>query len=115
MFAYYLRLAAQSALRTPGLSALTVLTVGLGIGVFMTALTVFYLMAANPIPHKSDVLYAVRIDSWNPTAPYEEDRPEEPPWELTYRDAQALRASPIAPRRAVMHKVSLFIEPGRDG
>lgn len=115
MFAYYLRLSAHSALRTPGISALTVLTIGLGIGVFMAALTVFYLMAANPIPHKSDALYAVRLDNWNPNKPIFADRPEQPPWEIGYRDAQALRASPIAPRRAAMHKVSLVIEPERDG
>lgn len=115
MLAYYLRLATRSALGTPGLSALTVLTVGLGIGVFMAALTVFYLMASNPIPDKSDVLYAVRLDNWNPNKPIYADRPEQPPWEIGYRDAQALRASAIAPRRAAMHKVSLVIEPERDG
>ena len=115
MLAYYLRLATRSALGTPGLSALTVLTVGLGIGVFMAALTVFYLMASNPIPDKSDVLYAVRLDHWNPNKPIYADRPEQPPWEIGYRDAQALRASAIAPRRAAMHKVSLVIEPERDG
>lgn len=115
MILYYLRLATRSVVGTPGLSALTIFTIGLGIGVFMAALTVFYLMASNPIPHKSDVLYAVRLDSWDPNRPIYADRPEQPPWEIGYKDAQALRASPIAPRRAAMHKVSLVVEPERDG
>ena len=42
--------------RTPVLTALMVLALGLGIGAFMTTFTVYYLMSGDPIPHKSDVL-----------------------------------------------------------
>ena len=50
MFSYYVRLALTSIRRTPVLSALMVLALGLGIGAFMTTFTVYYLMSGDPIP-----------------------------------------------------------------
>lgn len=115
MIAYYLRLAGSSLTRTPGLSALMIGTIGLGIGVFMASLTVFYMMSANPIPQKSDTLFAVQLDGWDPNKPYSENQPEQAPWELTYTDAMALMDSEIPTYQAAMHKVSLVVQPGRDG
>jgi putative ABC transport system permease protein len=115
MFRYYLRLASTSLRSTPAMTCLMIGTVGLGIAVFMAALTVFYLMSNNPIPQKSDVLFSVTLDGWDPDQPADEDRPELPPPELTYRDAMALRTSTIPTRRAAMHKVGLIVEPSRDG
>ena len=66
MLAYYLKLALKSLRRNPVLSSLMVLALGLGIGACVTTLTVYYLMSGNPIPHKSEVLYAVQLDSWDP-------------------------------------------------
>jgi putative ABC transport system permease protein len=115
MFAYYLRLAVSSLVRTPGLSALMIGTIGLGIGVFMAALTVYHMMAVNPIPHKSESLFAVRLDGWDPNKPFNESQPEQPPWELTYTDAMALMESDIPTLHAAMHKVSLVVQPDRQG
>lgn len=115
MFPYYLRLATKSLRSTPAMTGLMVGTIGLGIAVFMAALTVYYLMASNPIPEKSDVLFAVQLDAWDPDRPWDDDRPAEPPPELTYRDAMAMRESGIPVRRAAMHKVGLIVEPGREG
>ena len=69
MFAYYLRLAFKSLKRNPILSSLMVAAIALGIGSSMTTITVNYLMSANPIPEKSDVLYHVQVDSWDPQRP----------------------------------------------
>lgn len=113
MLGYYARLALLGMRRTPGLTGLTVVTVALGIGVFMAALTVFYQMAADPIAHKSDRLYAVQLDSWDPAEPFNDDRADLPPWELTWRDAMALRDSDVPVRQAAMHKVSLVVQPAR--
>jgi putative ABC transport system permease protein len=110
---YYLLLALRNLKATPALTGLMVVTVALGIGVFMAALTVYYLMATNPIPHKSDRLFAVQLDSWDPAQPYDDERPSLPPWELTYRDAQALMESDLPVRHAAMYKVSLVIQPER--
>jgi putative ABC transport system permease protein len=114
MFRYYLRLALRSLKRTPALTGLMMGTVALGIGVFMAALTVYYLMSSNPIPHKSDQLFAVQLDSWDPVEPWDDERPEVPPWELTYSDAMALLESEIPVRQLAMHKASLVVQPERD-
>ena len=113
MLNYYFRLAVKSLKSTPALTGLMMGTVALGIGVFMAALTVYYLMAANPIPHKSDVLFAVQLDSWDAAEPWDDDRPELPPWELTYRDAMALLESDIPARQLAMHKVALVVQSDR--
>lgn len=113
MFTYYVRLATRSLLATPAMTTLMVVTIALGIGVFMAAVTIYYLMAHNPIPDKSDVLYAVQLDGWDPAKPYNDDQPEQAPWELTYRDAMALRESDLPTRHAAMYKVSLVVQPDR--
>ena len=88
MFAYHLRLALLSLRRTPTVSLLMILAIGLGIGVSMTMLSVYTLMAGDPIPEKSSVLHAVQLDSWSPDRPF--DEPNEPPLQLTWRDTVAL-------------------------
>ncbi|MBA3562627.1 MAG: ABC transporter permease [Gammaproteobacteria bacterium] len=103
MFRYYLRLALLSLKRNPILSTLMVAAIGIGIGVCMTALTVYYLMSADPIPAKSSQLFAVQLDSWDPNQPVSEARPEQAPWQLTYRDAMALRESDIATHETAMY------------
>ena len=98
MFAYDLRLALQSLKRHPGLSALMVLAIALGIAVCTMTFTVYHAMATNPIAWKSDQLYAVTLDTWDPTEPYNEKEPELPPTLVTYRDATALQAAGITER-----------------
>jgi len=108
MFSYYLQLALKSLKRNPVLSALMVMAIAIGIGACMTTLTVLSLMAADPIPQKSDTLYSVRLDSWDPNAPW--DEPNEPPPELTYRDAMALMRSDIPTRHAAMYKGAFALQ-----
>ena len=109
MFRYYLQLALKSLKRNPVLSALMVMAIAIGIGACMTTLTVYSLMAADPIPQKSDRLYAVRLDSWDPNRPWAE--PNEPPPELTYRDAMALMRSDIPTAHAAMYKGAFALQP----
>ena len=66
MFAYHLKLALKSMRKNPIMTGLMVAAIAVGIGVSMTTLTVHCLMSSNPIPSKSDVLFAVTMDSWNP-------------------------------------------------
>lgn len=109
MFRYYLQLALKSLKRNPVLSTLMVLAIAIGIGACMTTLTVYSLMAADPIPQKSDKLFAVRLDSWDPNQPWGE--PNEPPPELTYRDAMALMRSDIPTAHAAMYKGAFALQP----
>lgn len=114
MFAYYVRLAAISIRKNAVMSALMVCAVALGIGACMTFANITYLLAKDPIPAKSDVLYAVQLDSWSPDNPYRADGT--PPPQLTYLDATALMQAqyadePPALRQAAMSGTAFVVEP----
>ena len=102
MIGYYIRLALKSFRRNPGLTAMMVCAIALGIGVSVVTITVYHAMSGNPIWWKSDRLYAVTMDSWDAKKPFDATHPELPPPQLTYRDAQALFASNIPERKAIM-------------
>src|SRR5688572_18650531 len=104
MFSYHLRLALKSLRRNPVIAALMISAIALGVGMCITTLTVFRLMSGNPIEHRNDVLYAVTLDSWDPDEPKDDEHPELPPSELTWRDAMAMLESDIPSRAVVMHK-----------
>ena len=97
MFAYDLRLALDSMKRHPGLAALMVLAIALGIAVCTVTFTIYHAMATNPIPEKSAQLHAVTLDSGAPERPYDDEKPESPPQLLTYRDAMFLYGAKAAP------------------
>jgi putative ABC transport system permease protein len=112
MFSYQLRMGLKSLKRTPWISSLMIGAVALGVGVCITTLTMYHTMAQNPIESRNDVLYSVTLDSWSPTEPFRDDRPQLPPPELTYRDATAVRDAKIAERTSLTYKASFVIEPG---
>lgn len=109
MLAYYLLLALRSLRCNLVLTVLMVLGIALGVGASMTSLTVFYLMGADPIPWKSSKLHYVQLDNWDVNSPYR--LPNEPPDQITYRDAVALMEAAKAGRQAAMYKVMLPIQP----
>ncbi len=104
MFMYYVRLARMSLSKQPLLTALMISAIAVGVGACMTILSFIYLLSSDPIPDKSDDLYAVRLDGWNPEEPYDDHLPEEPPPQLTHVDAMALLESPVPTRHAAMRK-----------
>ena len=99
MLAYYFRLALRSFGRNKILTALMVLAIGLGIGAAMTTLTVFKVLAGDPIPTKSERLFHVQLD---PAGMDDYVPGEEPEDQLTRFDAAALLAQAKAPRQAMM-------------
>jgi putative ABC transport system permease protein len=111
MFKYNIKLALKSMRRNPVMTALMVAAIAVGIGVSMTTLTVFYMMSSNPIPEKSDVLFAITMDSWNPLRPFDEDEPERAPHQVTFHDAERLMALGKGKRQTAMFESSLIIEP----
>jgi putative ABC transport system permease protein len=115
MFAYDLRLAIHSLKRHPGLAALMVLAIALGIAVCTMTFTIYHAMATNPIEWKSDQLYAVTLDTWDPKEAYDDDQPDVPPKLATYRDGIALHASDIPKRSVVMYKSGAVLDSGRTG
>ena len=106
MLGYYLRLAAGSFRRNPGLTALMVMAIALGIAVCLITLTGYRAAANNPIAHKNDVLFSPAVDGWDPQEPYDKDKPWRQPDLLTYRDANALGSSNIPDRKVIMYKVA---------
>lgn len=115
MLGYNMNLAVKSMRRNPIMTTLMVAAIAIGIGVSMTTLTVYYLMASNPIPEKSDVLFAVTLDSWDPLRPFDDDYPERAPHQLTFGDAERLLQLGAGKRQTAMFESSLIIEPVNDG
>lgn len=114
VFTYNVKLALKSMRRNPVMTGLMVAAIAVGIGISMTTLTVHHLMSDNPIPEKSEVLFAVTLDSWNPLRPFDDDRPERAPHQLTFRDAEALLRLSHGQRQTAMFESSLIIEPDND-
>jgi putative ABC transport system permease protein len=115
MFSYDLRLAIDSMKRHPGLAALMVLAIALGIAVCTVTFTIYHAMSTNPIPHKSSQLYAVTLDTWSADRPYDDDKPENPPQLLTHRDAMFLHESKAVSRSVIMYKSGGLLLPERAG
>jgi len=109
MFTYYLRLAWISIIRHWGLSLVMICAIGLGIGAAMTTITVNYLMSANPIPHKSEQLFFIQLDSWDVNDPFDEG--VNPPDQLTYTDSTNLMKANKAFRQNVQAQAYGVIEP----
>jgi putative ABC transport system permease protein len=109
MLDYYVRLSFVSLRRAPALTSLIVLAIAIGVSMTMTAFTILYVMAGDPIPSKSRQLFNVQIDNGGP-----QSRPvgdDEPATQLTYRDAMALLAAHQAKRQTAMHQMSLLVTP----
>lgn len=113
MFSYYLKLGWLSIRRNPLLSALMVAAIAVGIGASMTIITVNYVMSGNPIPQKSDQLYYVQLDSWDPID--HDNEGFEPPDQMTYLDAMALMKADKAYRQIASNRSGLVLEPQGEG
>jgi len=113
MFSYYLRLGWLSIRRNPLLSTLMITAIAIGIGACMTIITVNYVMSGNPIPQKSEQLFNVQLDSWDPNDPGDDGF--EPPDQVTYMDAMALMKADKAFRQVASNRVGLVLEPAGDG
>ena len=112
MFGYYIDLALRSLMRTPVLTALMVLAIGLGIGASMTMLTVLHVMTEDPLPGRSAHLYKPYLDPLPlkyTTGPLGND----PRNSLTWPDAMALLHAQRAGRQAAMAGGSLLVWPQR--
>ncbi|OOG57790.1 peptide ABC transporter permease [Rhodanobacter sp. B05] len=102
MFGYYLELAVRSLRRSPGLTALMMLTIGFGVAASMTMYAVVRGLSADPIPWKSSQLFVPQIDSWGPGDRFH----DEPPDALDYTDAMALMRQHRATRQSAIYAIS---------
>jgi putative ABC transport system permease protein len=85
MLKYNIKLAWLSILQRPWLTLLMVLAIGIGVGIFMTAMTVVYQGNKTDLPHKSDRLFLMQLDSRSPSA--EPISHFNDMVDMTYRDA----------------------------
>lgn len=118
MFGYYLNLARRSLRRTPVLTGLMVLAIGLGIGASMTMLTVLHVMSGDPLPGRSARLFYPTLDP----RPLEKGHRENVDVgngdnghdaavdNLTYVDAMALLHAQRATRQSAMAGGSVLVQ-----
>ena len=111
MLSYLIRIALLSLRRNPILSTLMIAAIALGIAVSTAFVTVYYVYSGNPIPSKSDRLFYVEMDSWNPDRPFSRNRPEVPPNQITYRDMKGIMTSEIPTLQSAMFVAGLTIHP----
>jgi putative ABC transport system permease protein len=108
MIGYCIRLALMSFRRTRGLKLLMAASIARGMAVSVVTVSVYHLLAGNPIWWKNDRLYAVTMDNWPPRAMLPVAPPgidlAAGPAQLSYQDAMHLFASTIPERRVVMYK-----------
>lgn len=110
MFAYYLKLGFASLRRNPVLTGLMVLILAVGVAASMSTLTVLYVMSGDPIPEKSGNLFVPLLDN----GPMQNYQPgNEPPNQLTYRDAMALYEARRGLRQSAIYGLSPVVDPGR--
>lgn len=110
MFAYQLKTALKSLRRNPVLSALLVGGIALGICVSTAFVTLRHMYMQDLLPGKSDKVFYVRLDSWGLNATFRGD-PNAFPDQITYRDAVALRESPVPVRQTASYVASMFVHP----
>jgi putative ABC transport system permease protein len=109
MFTYYLDLALRSFRSARALTVLMVLALGLGIGACMTTLTVYHVLSGDPIPGKSARLFDVQLDAANMVGYKPGD---EPTFQLTRFDAEALLRDARARRQVMMTGANVAVQPG---
>jgi putative ABC transport system permease protein len=110
LLSYYLGLAFRSLKRTPVITALMVIAIGLGIGASMTMITVLHVMSGDPMPGRSGTLFYPHLD------PLPRDYPEEdggPADDFTWPDALALLQQAPAVHQAAMSGGSVLVRPAR--
>ncbi|KIO38199.1 ABC transporter permease [Shewanella sp. cp20] len=104
MFLYYVDLAWRSIRKTPILSLLMVLAISVGIGITITTLNVYSMMAYNPAGERSEQLNAIQLWSQGPDT-----------WDdfhrlITYQDAMNLRKGNVAKAQVAMFRSGMAVQ-----
>lgn len=115
MLLYNVRLAFLSIRQHPILSSLMIAAIGVGIAACITMLNMYYMSAKNPLPEKSDVVFAVQLDNGEVSSDDDADNPDPPPQQLTYTDATNLLEGDLPLRQAAMFKASFTVQPQQQG
>ena len=106
MLLYYTDLAWRSFKRTPLISVLMVLAIAVGIGITMTSLSVYHMASMDPIPSKSDKLFAVQLVTSDAKDSQDTSR-----WNrnITYKDAMTLYQADIPAKKVPMMRTGFSV------
>ncbi|HUQ08127.1 MAG TPA: ABC transporter permease [Kofleriaceae bacterium] len=112
MFGYYVYLGVLHLRRAPVLTALMVITLGVGVAASMATATILRAMSGDPIPSKSDRLFTPLLD----LRPDDGSDPEpEPPSQLSHRDTVALKQAAKGVRQTGLYQVGPAVEGDQPG
>jgi putative ABC transport system permease protein len=112
VFGYHLKTALLSIRRNPVLAGLMVVTIGLGITVFLSLYTGYHLLMQNPLPQKGEKVYRALVDSWD-VGPSVMSGVGEPNKLMTWIDATNLRRSEIPTYHSPMYMGRTYVHPDR--
>jgi putative ABC transport system permease protein len=112
MFLHYIDLAWRSFKRTPLVSILMVSAIAVGIGITMTSLSVYHMMSMDPIPNKSDQLFAVQINTMDDGETWWTS--DDLALQMTYKDALALYESDIPKRKVAQVRTGFSVHMNND-
>ncbi|MFZ6813856.1 ABC transporter permease [Undibacterium sp. Rencai35W] len=111
MFAYYFLLGLRSLRRNPALTSLMILTLAIGVAASISTLTILHVMSGDPIPHKSDRLFAPILDNGPKEGHTPGDKVND--HQLTYKDVINLLASKQGVRSTGLYSILANVEPSR--
>jgi putative ABC transport system permease protein len=106
MLRFYSGLAINGLLKSPVMTALMVLAIGIGIGSSVSTLTVLRALSGDPLPERSAQLFYVQVDPRDRSV-----SGSEPPVQMDYIDAMALLRSRRAAQQAVMAGGAAAVQP----
>ncbi len=110
MMQYYFWLGFRSLKRNPGLTALIILIMAVGIAASMTTFTILYSLSGDPIPNKSKVLFVPQFANASMEGYSPEDEPDQ---QLTYIDTMNLLRSAKAKAQTALFGISPVLDSGR--
>jgi len=113
MLGHYFELALRSFKSSRGLTVLMLLTIAIGVAACMTTLTVFYVLARDPIPAKSAQLYNIQLDAQRLGNSFQPGG--EPTYQLTRFDAEALLREARADKQVMMSGGGVALTPEGTG
>ena len=109
MLAYNIRIAFKSLRRNPWLTTLLISAIALGICISTTFTTLRHAFARDPLPGRSEKVFYVRMDNWDPASAHPNQNGLPP--QISYVDMRALMQSTIPTRQAANFISRMFVTP----
>ena len=111
MFLYNIRIGIKSLRRNPILTALLIAAIALGICVSTSFIALRHIFEKDPLPGKSQDMFFVRLDNWDPARAYNAEDPKSLPQMITYRDMREVMKSDIPVHQVGTYRARMFAHP----